>query len=101
MFFDVFMEKRGRFVSLFEGEMAMEKEIVQNAGKGFPLYDPSDFDGAAEAMAQNACRSLCPKCGEPVVQTGKGRKKIFCSDACRKGWWNRQRRKKNRRKGEQ
>lgn len=69
----------------------MGKEIVQNAGGGPLLFDPSDFDGLAEEMARNAYKSLCPGCGGPVAQSGKGRKKIFCSDACRKRYWNRQR----------
>ena len=29
---------------------------------------------------------FCPECGEPVVQPSRGRKKFFCSDACRFAW---------------
>lgn len=31
--------------------------------------------------------SLCPNCGKPIVQPPTGRKKRFCSDACRRSWW--------------
>ena len=31
----------------------------------------------------------CPLCGTPIEQPpGKGRKKKFCSDKCRREWWN-------------
>lgn len=29
----------------------------------------------------------CPECGKPVVQVGRGRKRLFCCEACRRAWW--------------
>lgn len=34
-------------------------------------------------------KAFCPECGRPVYQKARGRKKIFCSDACRFAWKNR------------
>lgn len=33
--------------------------------------------------------SFCPNCGAPIIQSGRGRKKKFCSDKCRWEWKNR------------
>ena len=32
--------------------------------------------------------SLCKQCGQPLIQTPKRKKKIFCSNECRQSWWN-------------
>ena len=37
----------------------------------------------------------CRNCGSPLKLTGKGRKKIFCSDSCRHTWDNKHRNRKN------
>lgn len=29
----------------------------------------------------------CPQCGKEIIQSGKTKKRRFCSDACRKLWW--------------
>ena len=31
---------------------------------------------------------VCLECGEAIYQNPKGRKKRFCSDACRLRWWH-------------
>ena len=31
--------------------------------------------------------SCCPQCGREIIQTGKTKKRRFCSDECRKLWW--------------
>lgn len=31
---------------------------------------------------------LCPMCGKPVTQNLGRREKKFCSDECRRKWWN-------------
>jgi len=31
--------------------------------------------------------SACPQCGSPVVQTGKHKKRRFCTEECCKSWW--------------
>lgn len=34
---------------------------------------------------------LCKNCGEPLKHLSGSKKKIFCSDKCRYGWWNKNR----------
>ena len=31
---------------------------------------------------------ICPMCGKPVTQNPGRREKKFCSDKCRRKWWN-------------
>ena len=31
---------------------------------------------------------FCPQCGRAIVQNRTGRHRKFCSDACRRQWWN-------------
>ena len=38
-----------------------------------------------EDMVSNG--NICPNCGMIIDQTGKGRRKRFCSDKCRTEWW--------------
>lgn len=31
---------------------------------------------------------ICPECGKAVEQPSRGRKRTFCSEACRRTWWH-------------
>lgn len=33
-------------------------------------------------------KSICVQCGEPMVHIPKKKQKRFCSDDCRRRWWN-------------
>lgn len=37
--------------------------------------------------ANERCKFRCKKCGVLLKQTNGHRKKVFCSDRCRKAWW--------------
>lgn len=39
-------------------------------------------------IPESNSNSLCKQCGIPIKQTPKRKKRIFCSDPCRKKWWN-------------
>ena len=32
--------------------------------------------------------SVCPNCGAAILAENRGKKRRFCSDACRMAWWN-------------
>lgn len=34
---------------------------------------------------------ICRNCGKPLCHTAGARQKLFCSDHCRYGWWNKKR----------
>lgn len=36
---------------------------------------------------QSQPEELCPNCGKGILQPHTGRKRKFCSDACRRSWW--------------
>lgn len=42
-------------------------------------------------MRNNNHPSKCRNCGKPLPHGNKTRKKPFCSNHCRKSWWNNQR----------
>ena len=41
-------------------------------------------DFSAEAPAGE----ICKQCGRAIIQTPGAKKRVFCSDECRKTWWN-------------
>ena len=62
------------------GSIAKETGISANTIKSFCRRQP-----AAETD-KNEHRCQC--CGAPVVQTPGRKEKKFCSDKCRRKWWN-------------
>ena len=46
-------------------------------------------------MLEDMAKRFCPNCGVAVVQNGKGRPRIFCSEPCRYAWKNRNPRPEN------
>lgn len=40
-------------------------------------------------MLEDMAKRFCPNCGAAVVQNGRGRPRIFCSEPCRYAWKNR------------
>ena len=52
--------------------------------------DQPSFGKTLEEEFMNSLPSgVCPNCGSPVYQKERGRRKIYCSDACRFEWKNR------------
>lgn len=41
---------------------------------------------------------LCNQCGKPIKQESRGRDRKFCSDECRRTWWNENQDKRNKSK---
>ncbi|MEC1722238.1 helix-turn-helix domain-containing protein [Schinkia azotoformans] len=51
------------------------------------------LDGDAKVVALNVKEQmknhlLCSSCGKPIKQKKRGRVRKFCSDECRRKWWN-------------
>lgn len=54
-------------------------------GKCQQCGGPGSGSGPVSGQDDAAAKvRVCPKCGEPVVQSGRGRPKLFCSSACRR-----------------
>lgn len=56
--------------------------LSENAVKGY--CKRNGLAGVAQRQPPTACRH----CGEPLFQKARGKKRKFCSDACRRAWWN-------------
>lgn len=41
-----------------------------------------------EPLEMKIPEGICPECGKHVEQPSRGRRRTFCSEACRRTWWN-------------
>ncbi len=41
----------------------------------------------AGKRSDSSTDNVCPQCSKPVVQSGKHKKRRFCTQECRKTWW--------------
>ncbi|WP_425057993.1 hypothetical protein SCACP_25870 [Sporomusa carbonis] len=64
----------------------LSRDVVRNYCKdqGLEGYGPVVAVNKQEQMQQG---SLCRCCSQTIRQPGMGRKRIFCSDQCRRQWW--------------
>lgn len=46
-----------------------------------------DLAGNAKEAYTSAKGVICPQCGKRLLQPETGRKRVFCSDACKNKWW--------------
>ena len=44
--------------------------------------------GGARANMGKETLGICPQCGEHIIQNLKTKPRRFCSDECRRVWWN-------------
>ncbi len=44
-------------------------------------------NGLAGKRSNSDAESVCPQCGKTIVQSGKYKRRRFCTDGCRKAWW--------------
>ena len=64
--------------------VGLSRDLVRNYCRS------NGLDGHADALAtdeQVHQGGHCPNCGKPLTQPRTGRKRKFCSDACRRSWW--------------
>lgn len=65
--------------------VGLSRDLVRNYCRS------NGLDGHADALAtdeQAHQDSQCPNCGKSLTQPRTGRKRKFCSDACRRAWWS-------------
>ncbi len=67
--------------------LGLSRDVVRNYCKTYGL------DGYALEVAVNMKEEIdqgkaCIYCGNAVSQPKLGRKRKFCSDSCRRNWWN-------------
>ena len=77
------------------------KQISELRASGYGYKKIAGIIGISDSTIKSFCKrngvtapvtvkvkeGCCPQCGEEVVQTGKTKKRRFCSDECRRQWW--------------
>lgn len=81
-----------------------QKQMVRAMrAAGVPLSEIAAALGLNANTVKSFCRRErqggdgCKNCGAPLVQAPLGRKKLFCSDRCRRAWWGKHRDQMKRR----
>ena len=49
---------------------------------GYETPDMNDF-------IKDVAKRFCPNCGAAIGESGNGRPRVYCSDQCRREYWNR------------
>ena len=61
-------------------EVGLTRDTVRNYCKSHTL------GGYAPEVVKNAA-GHCRNCGQQIEQPATGRKRLYCSDECRRAWW--------------
>ena len=81
------LRKKGLGYKAIATRVGMSRDAVRAVCKARGL---DGFGEAAKLNYEERKDEMCFYCGLPLVQPeGRGRKKRFCSDKCRKAWWAR------------
>ena len=70
----------GRFFLLFAKSTGVSLQDEASRGNTMEQNEQKFLDGVVH--------QFCPQCGRAIVQNRTGRHRKFCSDACRRQWWN-------------
>lgn len=81
------LRMRGVGYRAISSVLGLSRDIVRNYCKSHGL------DGYANALSVNMREQMqqgkvCLCCGKEIKQPKTGRKRKFCSDKCRRGWWS-------------
>ena len=81
------LRQKGAGYKVIAAALGVSRDTVRGVCKRNHLVaavkpEPSNLEIANEASGQCVC------CGKALIQNGRGRSKRFCSDDCRRHWWN-------------
>lgn len=74
---------RGAGYRAIAAAVGLERDTVRYFCKRHGL-DGDQRAAGNDAQENTPC---CPACGQPIAQPPRGRRRRFCSDACRRAWW--------------
>ena len=63
------------------------RENVKQVGLNL---DHTDLNAACFSQENATGEGVCLRCGKPIMQIPGRRKRLYCSDACRMGYWRSQ-----------
>lgn len=80
---------------------AQRKQITELRRSGYGYKKIAQVTGISDSTVKSFCKrndiappvvvkvkeGCCPQCGGEITQSGKTKKRRFCSDECRKQWW--------------
>jgi ribosomal protein S27E len=67
--------------------VGLTRDDVRNHCRGHGLETPTAPATAAPPIVAPHSPTCCPACGQHLTQPRTGRKRKYCSDACRRAWW--------------
>ena len=81
------MRMKGMGYRAIAEALGLSRDIVRNhcKAKGMGGYVAATVKNLKEREVQNG---ICLCCGKETEQAGTGRPRKFCSEKCRRQWWN-------------
>ena len=76
------MRKESKGYTAIANVIGIPKETVKT------FCQRNDIGGNKASWAVARDRKYCPECGVKLEQSYRTKPRRFCSDACRKAWWN-------------
>lgn len=67
-------------------EIAAALNLTENCIKKY--CQRNNLGGARAAAMPTQRKDICPECGSALYNAHTGRRRRFCSDACRLAWWH-------------
>jgi endogenous inhibitor of DNA gyrase (YacG/DUF329 family) len=64
-----------------------QRDNVKQAGLNL---DHTELNATCFSQENATGEGVCLRCGKPIVQNPGRRKRLYCSDACRMGYWRSQ-----------
>ncbi len=81
------LRSRGLGYKAVARELSLSSDTVKGYCKRHHLNGPSEVVKLnIEVMEDN--KIICPQCKKKIMQKARGRTRRFCSDKCRRKWWN-------------
>ncbi|WP_291352730.1 RNA polymerase subunit sigma-70, partial [Desulfosporosinus sp.] len=69
------------------GELSLSSDTVKSFCKRHHLNGHRDVV-SLNIQVMEKKNWICPQCNKPIKQKARGRNRRFCSDKCRRKWWN-------------
>ena len=82
------MRLLGKGYRLIAKELGLPRESVRSYCKRRGLGGRADQGLLIDERTFTRNQGVCAECGKKLEQPTTGRRRIFCSDACRRQWWN-------------
>ena len=83
------MRLEGKGYRIIAKEIGLSRDIVRNFCKSQGLAGYADKGLVLEGKELRRDKGVCIECGKELEQPKTGRRRLFCCEDCRRGWWKR------------